>query len=161
MHQRLVLVSGGAKQEQALQSLGALVKPGGWIQVIEATNQLPEGCGPVMHAFVEVMNGVFKFMGADLNMTERMPEWLAGAGFVDIQDRIAPLKLGAANKDPTLAAQGAFSTSTAATGLGKFASSKCIDFLLFQLLRIRCYLMDANVVAQPCPRAQSACQRRN
>ncbi|KAH6657436.1 hypothetical protein BKA67DRAFT_555263 [Truncatella angustata] len=123
VHQRLVLVSAGARQEQALHSLGALVKPGGWIQVIEATNELPEGCGPVMHAFVDVMNGVFKFMDADLKLTDQIPGWLKGAGFVDIQDRNVPLKFGAQNPDATLAGQGVFSTSAAAGGLGKFAQT--------------------------------------
>lgn len=126
VHQRLVLVSGGANQEQALHALGALVKPGGWIQVIEATNELPEGCGPVMQAFVNVINGVFRFMGADLKLTDKMPGWLRGTGFVDIQDRIVPLRFGASNPDATLAAQGVFSTSAAAGGLGNFAKSKFV-----------------------------------
>lgn len=126
VHQRLVLVSGGANQEQALHALGALVKPGGWIQVIEATNELPEGCGPVMQAFVNVMKGVFRFMGADLKLTDKMPGWLQGTGFVDIQDRIVPLRLGASNPDATLAAQGVFSTSAAAGGLADFAKSKFV-----------------------------------
>ncbi|KAI0163255.1 cytochrome P450 [Pestalotiopsis sp. NC0098] len=124
------LVSGGANQEQALHALGALVKLGRWIQVIEATNELPEGCGPVMQAFVNVMNGVFRFMGADLKLADKMPGWLRGTGFVDIQDRIVPLRLGASNPDASLAAQGVFSTSAAAGGLGNFAK---IYFVLADL----------------------------
>ncbi|RYP49412.1 hypothetical protein DL768_004885 [Monosporascus sp. mg162] len=123
VHQRLVLVGAGPKQKEALQSLGGLVKPGGWIQVIEATNKLPEGCGPVMHAFVELMNAVFETMGADLNLADRLPEWLEGAGFVDIQDRLISMKLGARNSDATLASRGVFSTSTAARGLAQFGKT--------------------------------------
>lgn len=123
VHQRFVLVAGGPKQKEVLESLGELVKPGGWIQLIEATNVIPETCGPVMHSFVKVMNGVFKVMGADLKLTERIPEWLEGAGFIDVEDRIVPLKLGAKNPDATLARRGVFSTTSAATGLAGFAKS--------------------------------------
>ncbi|KAI4858862.1 hypothetical protein F4820DRAFT_196154 [Hypoxylon rubiginosum] len=123
VHQRFVLVAGGPKQKEVLESLGELVKPGGWIQLIEATNVIPETCGPVMHSFVKVMNGVFKVMGADLKLTERIPEWLEGAGFIDVEDRIVPLKLGAKNPDATLARRGVFSTTSAATGLAGFAKT--------------------------------------
>ncbi|CAJ2504435.1 Uu.00g118290.m01.CDS01 [Anthostomella pinea] len=123
VHQRLVLVAAGANQENALKSLGRLVRPGGWIQVMEATNELPESCGPEMRKFVGVMNSVFQVMGADLKATERISEWLGEAGFVDIEHCTLPMKLGAQNPDATLAQRGVFSTSTAAKGLAKFAKS--------------------------------------
>ncbi|KAI1421989.1 hypothetical protein F5Y12DRAFT_661069 [Xylaria sp. FL1777] len=123
VHQRLVLVAAGSTQREALQSLGELVKPGGWIQLIEATNVLPEDSGPVMHSFVKVMNAVFDVMGADLAVTEKIPQWLEEAGFVDVHEKTVPMNLGAVNRDPTLASRGVFSTSAAATGLSKFAKT--------------------------------------
>ncbi|KAI0165388.1 hypothetical protein GGR52DRAFT_575479 [Hypoxylon sp. FL1284] len=123
VHQRFVLVAGGPRQKEAVESLGELVKPGGWIQLIEATNVIPDTCGPVMHDLVNMMRGVFKAMGADVDVTERIPGWLRDAGFVDVGDRVVHLQLGARNPDATLAGRGVFSTSTAAKGLASYAKT--------------------------------------
>lgn len=129
VHQRLVLVGGGTKQKEAVESLGKLVKPGGWIQLIEGVNELPDGCGPAMHDFITTMEGVFTFMGFSLTFSEKIPGWLKSAGFVDIRERIVSTKLGAQNPEPTLARMGVFATSGAARGLatyGKSIYSPCI-----------------------------------
>lgn len=124
VHQRLALVGGGPNQQQVLESFGSLVKPGGWIQLIEATNQLPKSAGPAFRNFVTVMDGVFKMLGSSLKLTDELPGWLDAAGFVDVQDKVINTKLGAANPNPRLSKQGTYSTTIAAKGLASFGASK-------------------------------------
>ncbi|KAF2973068.1 hypothetical protein GQX73_g500 [Xylaria multiplex] len=123
VHQRLVLVAAGPKQKDALLSLCGLVKPGGWIQLIEATNKLPDGCGPNMVAFVDLMKAIFVNLGADLDLAERMPEWLKEAGFVDVNFVDIATKMGATNPKTELAQRGVISSSIAANGLAQFGKN--------------------------------------
>ncbi|KAF7518525.1 hypothetical protein G7054_g13427 [Neopestalotiopsis clavispora] len=124
VHQRLVLVGSGSKQNEALQSLAGLVKPGGWIQLIEATNCHPAaGCGPKMHVFIDLTISVFQAMGADLKVGENLPLWLEKAGFTDIEHLDLEMKMGAQNPDKELARRGVFSMSIATRGLTQFAKT--------------------------------------
>ncbi|KAF2267211.1 S-adenosyl-L-methionine-dependent methyltransferase, partial [Lojkania enalia] len=106
VHQRLALAGGGSAQKPAVLRLVDLVKPGGWIQLIEATNVLPEGNGEVMRGFVGLMNDVFTIMGANLKLMEDLPGWLEEAGLVDVQSKLVELNLGPLNPNPRLATQG-------------------------------------------------------
>ncbi|KAI0206558.1 hypothetical protein F4808DRAFT_455314 [Astrocystis sublimbata] len=123
VHQRLVLVAAGSKQKEAVLSLAGLVKPGGWIQLIEATNKLPDGCGPYMNILVDLMKAIFTNMGADLDIAERLPEWLKEAGFVDVHSDDIVTKMGATNPKAELAQQGVLSSSIAAQGLSQFGKT--------------------------------------
>jgi hypothetical protein len=100
------------------------VKPGGWIQLIEATNNLPEETGPAFRNFVTVMKSIFAAMGSSLTLADELPALLKEAGFVDVHDRILNTKLGATNPNPALAKQGTYSTTVAARGLAGFGASK-------------------------------------
>lgn len=123
VHQRLALVAGGPAQKEALANLAALVKPGGWIQLIEATNNLPEENGPAMRNFVAIMKGVFTAAGSSLDLGNELPGWVKELGFEEVQDIVANTKLGATNPDPNLAKQGIYSSNVAATGLAKYGQS--------------------------------------
>lgn len=131
VHQRLALVGSGPAAQQAIGNLAALVKPGGWIQLIEATNDLPEETGPAMRNFVTIMKGVFSMFGASLSLGNDLPALVKTAGFENVQDRIAMLKLGAKNPKPRIAAQGIYSTGVAAAQLAKVASSECCALGIF------------------------------
>lgn len=124
VHQRLVLVAAGSKQMEAILALCDLVKPGGWIQLIEATNKLPDGCGPNMVAFVDLMKDIFVSMGADLDLAERMPEWLKKAGFDQVNFVDVVTKMGALNPKAELAQRSVASTTYAANGLAQYGKSE-------------------------------------
>ncbi|KAI0146900.1 hypothetical protein GGR57DRAFT_494179 [Xylariaceae sp. FL1272] len=123
VHQRLVLVAAGAEQKKATLAYAGLVKPGGWIQLIEATNELREGYGPNMRAFVQLMRAIFKHMGADVDLMQHLAGWLEEAGFTDIKSRDIEMKIGATNPEPDLARRGVISTGIAVTGLSQFGKS--------------------------------------
>lgn len=133
MHQRLALVGGGSAQQQVLSNLAALVKPGGWIQLMEATNVLPDEDGPAMRNFVAVMKGMFVAMGSSLDLGNELPGMLQKEGFEDVQDRLFNTKQGAMNPDPTLAKQSVYSTVVPARALAAFGKSEyslCETFAL-------------------------------
>lgn len=123
VHQRLVVAGGGSKQREAIQALAALVKPGGWIQLIEATNKFPDSNGPAMKDLVVTMHAMMTFLGANLQVADKMGDWLEEAGFVDVQSCVIQTKLGATNPDATLAKRGVFSTATVAQSLATFGKS--------------------------------------
>ena len=59
VHQRLSLPGAApAPLPQAVKNLFALVKPGGWIQLVEA-EQIAPGSGPVFLEFLELVRAVF------------------------------------------------------------------------------------------------------
>ena len=134
VHQRLALVGAGPGARTALGRLLELLKPGGWIQLIEADNRVDERDGPAMHDFLELMKHVFTAMGANFHFARQIHGWLEEAGLINAQERVVNSYMGATNKNTQLAAQGVLSTSTAAAGLVEFA--KCE--LLFVLLVAGC-----------------------
>ncbi|PVI02637.1 hypothetical protein DM02DRAFT_701096 [Periconia macrospinosa] len=102
VHQRLALAVAGPAQQQVVNTLSALVKPGGWIQLIEATNVLPDEDGPAMHNLVKVIKGAFSAFGGSLELARELPGWLKEAG---------------------LGRQGVHATTVAAKGLSEFAKT--------------------------------------
>lgn len=124
VHQRLTLVGAGPNGQGALKSLSELVKPGGWIQLIEAENILGDSDGPAMHDFVQVMKDIFTFVGASLQLSHLMSDWIKEDGFIHIEERLVTCQMGVTNQNSQLAKQGVYSTGVAATGLVGFAKSK-------------------------------------
>lgn len=70
------------------------------------------------------MKDIFKFVGANLELSHLMADWLKEDGFVDVQERLVVCQMGASNPNPDLAKQGVYSTSIAATGLSTFVKSR-------------------------------------
>lgn len=123
VHQRMVSVGAGAKQKEAVQSLAALVKPGGWIQLAEATNEAPESAGPFMRDTIQTMRDIFVFMGADIHVTDKLGGWLEEVGFVDVQTRELCNRIGAAHPDAQLAKEGVFYITTSMKMLAALGKS--------------------------------------
>ncbi|KAL1592632.1 hypothetical protein SLS60_011048 [Paraconiothyrium brasiliense] len=123
VHQRLALAAGGPIQKHIVSHLGDLVKPGGWIQLIEASNETHESHGPAFRNFVTIIKSIYTVFNGSLKLCEEIPVWLKEAGFVDIGYRDIDTKLGALNPDPVLAKQGVYSTTIAARGLVHFGST--------------------------------------
>ena len=131
VHQRLALVGAGPGARNVVKNLTELVKPGGWIQLIEGENIIDETDGPAMHDFLKLMKDVFTLMGAEVTFAKNMSGWLKAIGFEHVQERLVDVYMGASNKDPQLAQQGVNSTSVACGGLVDFAKSGLIPFPQF------------------------------
>ncbi|ORX94826.1 hypothetical protein BCR34DRAFT_498959 [Clohesyomyces aquaticus] len=123
VHQRLSLGNGGTILRQVVWNLCSLVKPGGWIQLIECSHKLPEENGPAMRGFVTVLEGVQASIGVDIEFDEKIAGWLKEAGFGDIEERLVEVKLGASNPNPQLAELGILSTISAARALANYGQT--------------------------------------
>lgn len=124
VHQRLALVGAGPAPKQAVVNIAALVKPGGWIQLVEAATELKKQNGPAMSQYIAVMAAVSASIGSDLTFGIELSEWLKELGFVDVRDRPFNTPLGATNPDPQLAAKGVYSSGVAVRGLVSFGKSR-------------------------------------
>lgn len=138
VHQRLTLVGAGPATKDAVTRLLALVKPGGWVQLIEAEQIVGKNDGPAMHQFLNVMVEVFKMTGSGTSFAKNLSTWVRDAGFETVQDRLVDMYLGASNPTPQLARLGTASTKIAVAGLVEYA--KGIDLLrnTWQLRRLTC-----------------------
>lgn len=121
VHQRLTLPGAGTQQKQAVQGLAALVRPGGWIQLIEAENIVNEADGPCMCDFIAFKRAVFTAMGSNLTLTRDIPGWLREVGFQAVESELFWMKLGNANADQTLGSTGVYSTTRLVEALVPFA----------------------------------------
>ena len=124
VHQRLVLAGAGLAQSTAIMHLGELVKPGGWMQLIEGENVPDPRDGPAMHHFIAIMKDVFRAMAVDGSFARHLYGWVQAAGFSEVQERVVDCYMGATNKDAELARLGVGSTCIAAAGLVSFAKSQ-------------------------------------
>jgi hypothetical protein len=127
VHQRLSLPGAAPAQlSSAVEYLFALVKPGGWIQLVEAEQTGPNS-GPVFEEFLDLVKLVFDTTGAGWNYARNMRSWLEASGAVDIGEVSVDMAFGAAHKDPDLAEKGATCTAGAVAGLVMYVGSKYIQ----------------------------------
>ncbi|KAL1604782.1 hypothetical protein SLS60_004322 [Paraconiothyrium brasiliense] len=118
VHQRLSLPGAAphAPLRTAVKNLFDLVKPGGWIQLVEA-EQLGPNSGPVFEQFLDLVKLVFDTTGAGWKYAQEMKGWLEEAGAVDVQEVSVDMAFGAAHTDAVLAEKGATCTAGAIAGL--------------------------------------------
>ncbi|KAF2686349.1 hypothetical protein K458DRAFT_430195 [Lentithecium fluviatile CBS 122367] len=126
VHQRLSLLGAGPNAQLAVHRLCGLVRPGGWIQLIEATMVFPEDvvsaeATPAFWDLLRLMRGVAEHMGAAWLIGDTLREHLEAEGFVDVQEREIVLKMGRTNPDEALARNGVVSCGMAVEGLAAFA----------------------------------------
>ncbi|KAF9075064.1 S-adenosyl-L-methionine-dependent methyltransferase [Rhodocollybia butyracea] len=92
VNQRLVL--GALTSEQwglALSELYRVLKPGGWIQLLESSPaKAPSSSGP-MKRFADAVAAAFINKGLPLDLNETLDQRLKDAGFVNVQKRTTAL----------------------------------------------------------------------
>ncbi|KAI1422002.1 S-adenosyl-L-methionine-dependent methyltransferase [Xylaria sp. FL1777] len=125
VHQRLVLgACGSFPFDEAVDNLAELVKPGGWIQLIEPDQTCGITDGPAMRDFITLVTFVFEDMGGHVRYAYDVKRWLLEAGMVDVEERSIPLFLGASIPDKDLARRTARSTADAMLPLLKYLEMK-------------------------------------
>jgi len=125
VHQRLVLgACGSFPFGEAIRNLADLVKPGGWIQLIEPDQTCGITDGPAMRDFIRLVTFVFEDMGGHVRYAYDVKRWLQEAGMVDVEEFSIPLFLGASNSDKELARRTARSTADAMIPLLKYLESR-------------------------------------
>ncbi|RYP43673.1 hypothetical protein DL768_009791 [Monosporascus sp. mg162] len=125
VQQRLVLgACGSFPFAEATKNLAELVRPGGWIQMIEPDQICGIDDGPAMRDFITLVTWVFEDMGGNARYAYDMKRWVQEAGIVDVEERSVPLFLGAKNPDPDLAKRTARSSADAMVPLLKYLEVK-------------------------------------
>ena len=104
VHQRFVLASAAAKGREAVLGLCSLVKPGGWIQLVEMTSLVGEDDGPAVHQLIELVNQMHLKIGAPPDLADLgvLEGHVRAAGFQRVGTMLAPGTLGAKVPDPKL-----------------------------------------------------------
>ncbi|KAI1457512.1 hypothetical protein F4805DRAFT_171909 [Annulohypoxylon moriforme] len=93
VHQRMALAAAGkAVVKDTLQAFVGLVKPGGWIQLVEPDHSISKG--PAMADFFRLLSNVFAFMQTGPDYAPQLKTWLTDLGLVDVEERIFDVPIG-------------------------------------------------------------------
>ncbi|KAJ4288093.1 hypothetical protein N0V90_012110 [Kalmusia sp. IMI 367209] len=128
VHQRLALLGAGPNPQPVVHGLCELVKPGGWVQLIEAAMVFPEDTvnpesTPVYCDMLKVMKAVAGHVGAAWEIGGTLRGHLEAEGFTDVQEKVITLKMGKTHPDEQLARNGVVSCGMAIEGLSAFAKT--------------------------------------
>ena len=85
----------GPRQAEVVARLGELVKPGGWIQLLEPENVVAEDDGPAHKQWLAMIAELANLMGYDLHFSTKLEEYLRDAGFEQVQSERVETSMGA------------------------------------------------------------------
>jgi hypothetical protein len=157
VHQRLVLAGSGANGQGVVHALCELVKPGGWIQLLEADNEMANDDGPAHKQFVALLIEIFRSFGVEKPFVKEMAGWLRDEGFQNVKEEVIEYVCGKKMKEESLREQGIESTCTALQGLTAYARSKP----LLQCLLACSHCVFTDMVAQLSLVDSSPCRPRS
>jgi hypothetical protein len=126
VHQRLGLASSGLATKDVVKNMCELVKPGGWIQLVEAEDKVAEEDGEKWKCAVQVMRDIFTSVGTRYGFVEELKEWLEEFGFVDTEELVFETRFGKKNGDGRLNEMGIWASERSVEGLVRFAKGKLI-----------------------------------
>jgi hypothetical protein len=119
VHSRMAIPGAGLSSlEDAVMNLVKLVKPGGWIQLVEMQWQ-DWDAGPVLQEFQQAMRQLVGMVtkGQGVDMREGLTALFEKAGLTKVQDAIIAVPVGAKAKEDVreLSLQSMFATASFAT----------------------------------------------
>ena len=108
VHQRLVLIAVSPEvARQAVHNLVNLVKPGGYIQLVEPdVSTIGEGITeetPAQRKYLQINEQAFSTIGGNVKLGPHLREWLEACNLEEIEDCELDLATGARSKDPAMA----------------------------------------------------------
>ncbi|KAI1466499.1 uncharacterized protein F4812DRAFT_434316 [Daldinia caldariorum] len=104
VHQALVLFQAGPRQRKAVHSLAELVKPGGWIELMEPQyDTTNEDNGPAFQHFLDMVGELWAMRGTTSDFAADLEGTIKDAGFVDVKSVLLPIGIGPKHKIPELA----------------------------------------------------------
>ncbi|KAF2815274.1 S-adenosyl-L-methionine-dependent methyltransferase [Mytilinidion resinicola] len=116
VHQRLMLAGAGRNTRANLTQTLRLVKPGGWIQLVEAEQAIGPNDGPAMQQFLLLMGELFGFIGVPMTYAHELAQWLEEEGFEEVETRVVPIPYGCRQPDAELREKGYSSMSVGLQG---------------------------------------------
>ena len=104
VHQRLGLAGSGTfPMPTVIANLTTLLKPSGWIELVELDLEAPSGAGPALADFLRLLRELFTLGGMGGNFALKLRPWLEDAGLDNVEEHFVETPTGAKNKDPDLA----------------------------------------------------------
>ncbi|RFU77902.1 methyltransferase -like [Trichoderma arundinaceum] len=115
VHQRLVLPGcENCSAATAVKNICALVKPGGWIELLEQDHNSPNP--GAFDKAEEMIREIFTVNGFGFDYPLHMKDWLEAAGMEDIRQEVFDVPVGALNPNPELAWKSTWQISSAIAG---------------------------------------------
>jgi hypothetical protein len=96
VHQRLALVVPGSEENtlKVLRGYISLLKPGGWIQLVEVREWTKETDGQAFKDMNVCLADMIQSIGASLKHIDNTKRWLETLGLVDVQEETAEANYG-------------------------------------------------------------------
>ncbi|KAF2120576.1 S-adenosyl-L-methionine-dependent methyltransferase [Lophiotrema nucula] len=110
VHQRLGLAASGPRTQDVVKNMARLVRPGGWIQFVEADDHESSDAGPMWKQNMILFRDLFKAMGSRYSSGDEIAGWLRDVGFEDVEEKVFGLRFGALNPNEELARKGVISS---------------------------------------------------
>jgi len=123
VHSRFALAGAGTNSiREVVKRLFALVKPGGYIQLVENAFEEPPN-GAAARAFVETISSMFSLVtgGQFGNLRADAARWLQEAGMEGVEDRLVTVPLGLSAKSGELNELSITSIVSTASGISETA----------------------------------------
>jgi gliotoxin biosynthesis N-methyltransferase len=93
VHQRMALPAAGRSAVLGtLRAFAGLLKPGGWMQLVEPDHSITKG--PAMADFFRLLSDILKFMETGPDYAPQLKGWMADIGLVDIQEQTFDVPIG-------------------------------------------------------------------
>ncbi|KAF2265217.1 hypothetical protein CC78DRAFT_462250 [Lojkania enalia] len=116
VHQRLAIPAAPrTKVQGAIRRYIDLIKPGGWIQFVEADHSVTKG--PAMSDFFQLLSDVFAVMNTGPDYAPQLKKWLTDFGLEEVHERIFDVPIGVGNEDSEMKEKSARMMDYGARGL--------------------------------------------
>lgn len=123
VHQRMALPAAGKTVvKDTVRSFVDLVKPGGWIQMVEPDHSV--SMGPAMGDFFRLLSDVFDFMRTGNNYAVQLKSFLQNAGVVDIEEVVFDVPIGRTSDSDEMARKSTRMIELVINGLTQVAGCK-------------------------------------
>ncbi|KAL9078994.1 MAG: hypothetical protein Q9157_002093 [Trypethelium eluteriae] len=133
VHSRFALAGAGMKPlDGVVKGLVGLLKPGGYIQLVEVDPEDPEGNGPAMQRFGIAFRDMLKVVsgGKGMNLKAECPFLLQEAGCLDVKQRLLALSMGAQAEKDVIKNLSVKSMQITAQGLADFFEPEVLPISL-------------------------------
>lgn len=128
VHQRMTFYAAGPNPSGAIANLQSIIKPGGWIQLVEASMDFPPDLvnpekTPAFLDMMKLVRSIANTTGTPHQLAKELGSLLEKAGFTDIGEEDVHLRFGRTNKDEKLGRDGVRSCLLTVQGITGFAQS--------------------------------------
>jgi hypothetical protein len=124
VHQRLTLPGAGKTPvKDCVARLAELLKPGGWVELVEAVFDRENSNGPALQRFEAIMIQMLNTVGVGSAYAVPLKTYLEESGLANASEKVFDIPYGAACRDQNVAAKSTAHLVAAATGLRDFLQS--------------------------------------